>query len=243
MKRSLVLLLLPLGSLLSAGCTTCQVQIWANSASDDPNLGSPANPHYFHVGETAQFRVYVQPDIATYVLAEFDGQTAILTKVNPGEYSLTRRFDERWRDRPFTIDIRAWKQEGKPDVLIEGGIVRKLPAGNDPPDVVLGQTQAQIVCYQSKLIMKITPTDKKEPDWSKAKLQIFGLGDKISEVKLGQPGADGFAAIGQDAWGAYTIFYEPRLDQIRRAGRTKAVLIYLDGQNREQKLETYFDTP
>jgi len=235
--------LLFLGVLALAGCSTCQVQIWANSSSDDPNVGSPANPHYFHVGETAQFRVYVQPDAASYVVAEFEGRLAILSKVNPGEYGLTQKFDDLWRDRYFTLEVQAWKQEGKPDILVETGVVRKLPAGNDTPDVLLGQARMQVICYQSKITVKVSPPDKKEPDWSKAGLQIFGLNDKISTVKLGRPGADGFAAIGQDVWGAYTLFYEPRLDQIRRAGKTKAVLIYLDAQNHEQKQEFFFDTP
>jgi hypothetical protein len=229
---------------LLAGCTTCQVQIWANSDSDDPNIGSPRSPHYVHVGETAQFRVYVQPDLAGYVLMDIGGQMMILPRINPGEYALTKKFDENWRDHACYLTARAYRQNGRPDYLVEGAIVRKLNVDNDPPDQLLGTGTMTVSCYQSKIVIRIKAPATPEPDWSKASLQIFGLNNQIATVPFARPGADGFVALGHDTWGYFNIFYEPNDDQVHRTGKTKALFTYPDPKtNTEQKLEVWFDTP
>ncbi len=237
-------LILGISAVLLPGCSTCQVQIWANSDSDDPNIGSPRNPHYIHVGETVQFRVYVQPDLAAYVLMDIEGQLVMLPKINPGEYALTKQFDDHWRDHDLYLTAVAYRQVGRSDYLTEGTLLRKINAANDPPDQVLGSGTMKISCYQSKLLIQIKAPATPEPDWSRASLQLYGLNDRLSTIPLGHPGSDGFAALGRDAWGYYNIFYEPRFDQIRRSGKTKAIFTYFDPTTKTTRsAEVWFDTP
>jgi hypothetical protein len=229
-------------SIVLAGCSTCQIQVWGSSDSDDPQVYSVRNPHYVHVGEIVQFRVLVQPDIASYVVMESNGQAYLLDKVTPG-YAFAKRFDERWLEQDCVMEARAYKQVGNPDYLVENGVARKL-SGGDPPDQFLGAARFQITCYQSKVVIRVPASGNQEPDWSQVVLNLFGPGDRMSAVKLAQTGTDGFTVLGRDAWGEYPVFYEPRINQIHKAGKTRAVLTYIDPATRkERKLETWFDTP
>lgn len=230
------------GLVLAAGCSTCRVEAWGNSDSDDPQVYSPRVVHHVHVGEIAQFRILVQPDVAAYVVMECGGQTYMLEKVEPG-YAFAKRFDERWLDRPCSMEARAYKQIGKPDYLVEGGTARKLE-GNDPPDQLLGIVRFQVICYQSRIVIPVTTPDGREPDWTKATLEIFGADNRVATLKLARNGSEGFTALGRNAWGEYPVFYEPKFDLVRRTGKTRAVLTYRDAAGqKELKREIWFDTP
>ncbi|MFA5865626.1 MAG: hypothetical protein WC975_13185 [Phycisphaerae bacterium] len=228
---------------LLAGCSGSQVQIWANSNSDDPKIYTQQNTHYIHVGEVAQLRIVVQPDIANYVTINLGGQLYMMPKVNPGEYALMKRFDSRWFGVICPVEVQAWRQNGRCDYLIEDNLVRKLATGDDPPDTLLASANTRVCCYQSKVVFDINLPGNKEPDWSKAVLTIFGPENRISTIYQGRVGLEGFTALGRDASGRYTIFYEPNLEQIHKTGKTRMVLTILDSDNKEQTYEIWLDTP
>ncbi len=243
-KIIFVFFLLVTAATILTGCSECRVQIWANSDSDDPNIGSPRSPHYVHVGENVQFRVYVQPDAASYVLLDFGGNLYMLPKISPGEYGLTKKFEDSWRDRTCYLTASAYRKLGRSDYMAEGTIVRKMNLENDPADQFLGSGSMSMVCYQSKVVIQIKAAGTTEPDWSKASLRVFGLNNQIFTIPMGQPSSDGFVALGRDAWGYYNIFYEPVFGQIHRTGKTKAIFTYPDPNTKsEQSLEVWFDTP
>jgi hypothetical protein len=242
-KIGFTLLLVFMGLMVLTGCSECRVQVWANSNSDDANVGSSSSPHYVHVGETVQFRVYVQPDAASYVLMDFGGNMYMLPRVSPGEYGLTKKFDDSWRDRTCYITASAYRKLGRSDYMAEGTIVRKMDIENDPADQFLGSGSMSVVCYQSKVVIRIKAGNP-EPDWSKASLRIFGLNNQVFTIPMGRPTSDGFVALGQDTWGYYNIFYEPSFNQIHRTGKTRAIFTYPDSNAKnEQTLELWFDTP
>jgi len=229
---------------LLGGCSATQIQLWANSDSDDSSLYTQRTPHYVHVGETVQFRVPVQPDNASYVVINLEGQEILAQKVNKGDYAFTWTFDEKRRDRRVYLEARAYRQVEHMDYLNESGRLRKLQAGNDPPDVLLGVVRMQVVCYQSQLVIQLSTPGRVEPNWSRAVLDIYGPKDKVSKVGLGQPGADGFVALGINSAGMFTVMYEPKIGEIRKTGKTKAVLTFPNPSGEgELTKEVWFDTP
>ncbi len=226
------------------GCA-CNVQIWGNSDSDDLSSYSRRSPHYIHVGEIVDFKVTVEPDITSYVLVDFCGDIFFAKKVKDGVYSFEKSFDEKWRGRKCNIVVRAFKQNGKRDYRERKGVIKKFVAYMDPPDDVLCQSSMRIYCYQSKIILRVKTSNRKEPDWNYGKLVIFGPEKKVSVIRYGRPGIDGFTAFGPE-WssGAYIVFYEPKADQIHRAGRTKVRFTVPDpGTKKEITVEEYINTP
>jgi hypothetical protein len=245
MKRlQYMLLMTVMGIGLLSGCSTTKVQLWSNSDSDDPTIYTQKNPHYVHVGETVQFRIPIQSDAVSYGVMDFQGQPYMLQKVNPGDYAFTWRFDETWRDRKGYLEARAYRQVDRPDYLIESGQLRKLQVGSDPADELIGSAGMVIQCYQSRVVLQVQTRGNVEPDWSKAILEIYGPHDNVSKILMGRPGIDGFVAIGKNSAGSFTVLYEPKINQIHKNGKTRAVFICPDpsGQG-EVKQEIWFDTP
>ncbi len=229
--------------ILLTGCSACQMQLWVNSDTDDPTIFALRNRHYVHVGETTEFRTTIVPDnTATYVILDIDGRREMLSKVNPGEYAFRKTFDEKWLDHTCNIEVRAFLQNGRSDYFIEGSQVRQLNNPDDPPDQMLCLTRTQIVCYQSRLMIKLWTAA--EPDWAKGKLEIFSPDNKVTTLSLGRPDIDGFTVLGRDLSGYYTIFYEPKFNQVRRCGKTKAVFSIPDPKTGSLiTREIWIDTP
>ncbi len=214
--------------MIFSGCAA-QVHIWANSDSDDAKVFSMRSPHHIHIGELVQFQITVKPDIASYVLMDFGGKLQILAKTAPGQYSFNKSFGEKWRDRRATVVVRAFRTIGKRDYVKVNKFVRKNHLKDDPPDELLGAASMQIVCYQSKVILKFSTVNNKEPDWNTGKLLIYGRGNKVSKIPLGHPGVDGFTALGTELGSnKYIIFYEPRQNQVHKTGTTKVEFTIID---------------
>jgi hypothetical protein len=219
-KFSIAALLMGMGL---TGCSVCQVQIWANCDSNDTKLYLVQASHYAHIGQTMDFRVTVSPDVAGYVVLDFNGQEEVLPKVGPGEYGFSRQIDISCRGRSYPIEIRAYRAAGQPDYYMDAGHVRKRSSSGDAPDQLVGSARSRLDCYQSQVTIELTTSNGQEPDWSKGQLEVFGDHDKVTKVGLGQPGKSGFTALGRDVYGLYTVFYEPLVDQIHRTGKTRAV--------------------
>ncbi len=245
MIRNLMKILFGLAAMLSiAGCA-CNVQIWGNSDSDNLKIFSQRNPHFVHIGEMTEFKVTVNPDIASYLLVDFCGKLSFAKRTGKGEYSFEKSFDEKWRDRNCNVIVRAFKQNGKRDYRTHRGRVVKSKRYNDPPDELLGEASMRIYCYQSKIILKIKTTDEKEPDWPRGRLVIFGSNKKVTVVKYGRPGVDGFTGFGPELFsGAYIVFYEPKSSHVHRTGKTRVKFSIPDPVTRKIiTVEDFIDTP
>ena len=216
-----------LGALVSlaalAGCA-CQVQVWANSDSDSPMDYTRTSPHHVHVGETTQFRITVDPDIASYVLVDFDGKLRLPNKIRPGQYSYSHYFGKGWPNRSAKINVRAYKQVGRRDYVRRGGRLIRRARSRDEPDEMIGASSMTIRCYQAKVIMKVRPPGGVTPNWRKAWLEITGPNGKGRRVRFGQSGRHGFTVLGPAVGGGYVVFYEPKHGEVRPVGRTKVVL-------------------
>jgi len=244
MRRRSAYLMMVLGLFVLGGCSTCQVQLWSNSDSDDPTMDTQRNPHYGHVGETVLFRVPVQPDVASYVVMEFQGQLYMCQKVGAGDYLFSWSFDEKWRDTRVLMEARAYRQAGRPDFIVESNRVRRLETGNDPPDELLGAMRMTVQCYQSRIVARVRTPGGAEPDWSKAFFEIYGPGDKVSRVGIGRPGVDGVVALGKDSGGTFTVVFDPTVEQIHKMGKTRAVFVYPDPAGQaDLRQDVWFDTP
>jgi hypothetical protein len=236
--------LLTLCAIWLGGCSTCQVQIWANSDSNDPRNYTLNNPHYAYAGETVNFHIMTQPDIASYVMLKCDGDYDFLPKVGPGEYAFTKTFDPSWRNQHCDIDIRAYRRVGRSDYYQENGKVLKRHDRDEPIDQEIGFASMRLICYQSTVRIKLSTKDKKEPNWSKGELALYGAEDAVSRVQWGRAGSDGFTAIGCDDWGTWIVFYEPKWDEVCRAGRTRVVFSVPDPSTNETiTKEIWIDTP
>lgn len=210
---------------ISGGCA-CKVSIWANSDSDSTVDYTRSNPHYAHVGETVQFRITVEPDIASYVVMDLGGDVEVLSKVRSGQYALTTTFDDRWRDRSVKLAVRAYKQVGRRDFVKLRGKAIHRPRAGDQADTLLGLARMTVRCYQSRIMFKLSLRGGGEPDWDAARVEVFGSGDKITRVGLGKPGEHGFVVLGVGAFsGKRIVVYEPRHDELRRTGKTKVVFV------------------
>lgn len=234
---------LTLVALSLTGCATSQVQIWANSDSNNPKLYTSQIPHYAHIGQTMDFRVTVSPDAAGYVVLNFNGQEELLPKVSPGEYGFSRLIDLSCRGMKYPIEIRAYKVVEQPDYYTEANQIHKRSAG-EAPDQLIGRATSRIDCYQSQITIELNTSNGQEPDWSKGQLEIYGPNDQVTKVGLGQPGKYGFTALGRDARGLYAIFYEPLYDQICRTGKTRIVFSVPDpGTGNTLTREQWISTP
>lgn len=224
---------------LGGGCA-CQVRVWANSDTDDPRDYTVSSPHYIHVGETTQFRVTVEPDIADYVLMDFGGSLATLNRVGPGQYAYSKRFDRAAKEK---VSVKAYRQVGRRDVVERRGrIVRQKRFGDDA-DQVLGSGNMVVRCYQSKVAIRVPGTGKGEPDWARGRLEILGPGAKVTRVGYGASGKGGFVVLGPTAVGKkYVVYYQPKHDQVRRAGQTQVVFTFVDGQGKKIVKNAFIDT-
>ncbi len=244
-KLKSIVVLIGISVLIHLGGCACSVQIWGNSDSDDLANYSRRNPHYVHVGEITDFKVTLEPDIASYVIVDFCGNLFFAKKTKAGVYSFEKSFDEKWRGRKCNVVVRAFRQNGKRDYRERKGIVKKFVPYMDPPDDLLCQATMQIYCYQSKIILKVRTSNRKEPNWNYGKLMIFGPDEKVSVIKYGKPGIDGFTAFGPE-WssGAYIVFYEPKADQVHRFGRTHVRFTVPDPKTKKKiTVEGYISTP
>ncbi len=237
-------LLLALVLLLSSGCAT-QMQIWANSDSDDTHKFSTRTPHYIHIGETVDFQITVEPDIASYVIMDFCGQRKFLKRIEPGRYSFTYTFGEKWRDRRCNIVVRAYKQNGRRDFGLRKGVLQRVQSSYDESDELLGQASMYLICYQSKVIIKFHTTNNKEPNWQTGRLYIYGPKGKKTLITYGSAGKDGFSGFGPELGsGKYILFYEPKYWQVHRAGQTKVLFKIKDpGTKRFITIEQLINTP
>lgn len=208
---------------MTAGCVS-EVHIWANSDAGSPDEYSRVSPQRVYIGETMQFRVTVQPDVASYVLLDFEGQQHILSRIREGEYSYSHYFGEDWRRRVAKLDVRAYRQRGRRDYVREGErIVHRLRQGDDPDELV-GSASMTLRCYQATVSMRVHLPNGVKPDWEKAWLELTGRDGHVKRVTLGQPGQHGFIVLGPSAFGEdYTVFYEPRHDEVQTTGKTKVV--------------------
>jgi hypothetical protein len=142
------------------------------------------------------------------------------------------------------VNVQAFLQNGRSDYFLDNGKIKYLPTVDDPADVLLGSGNIRIWCYQSKIVVRFRTSNGAEPDWSKGQLQIFGVHDNVTTLKLGQPGVDGFSAIGKDTGWYYTVFYQPKLEQIRKSGKTKVLFTIPDPTTQNQiHQEIQIDTP
>jgi len=224
------------------GCASSSVQLWANSSVVDPKDYTRSNPQNVHVGETTQFRVVVEPDVASYVMIDFAGESYLLEKGGAGLYAFNRQFTETWRDRSVQIEARAFRQHGQPDYALINGKVARSSKPTDPSDEFLGTSTMTVECYQSTVIMHVGLAS--EPDWTQGVLEIFGPGGKITKIGLASRGRRGFIVAGKSAsTGTYVVFYEPAASEIFRTGRTRAVFGIPDARGQINQWETWFDTP
>jgi hypothetical protein len=91
--------------------------------------------------------------------------------------------------------------------------------------------------------VRLTTKDRKEPDWTKARMILYGPNDKKSLVSLGRPGTEGFTALGCDGGGTWTVFYEPKWEEICM-GRTRVEFVVPDpATGQDIKKEYWIDTP
>jgi len=226
-----------------AGCAA-NVQIWGNSDADSLVDYTARNPHYVHVGETTQFRVTVEPDIASYVTMKFGDKLSILRQARPGQYAFNYHFDQRWLNRSTRLEVRAYKQVGRRDfVRLQGRVLPRRRTGDDP-DRLLGTAAMTVRCYQSKMTLKLAIPRQAKPIWEKARLEIFGPRGRVTRVGPGKPGEHGFTVLGIEALSnKHVVLYEPTYDQVRRTGKTKAVLVVPTTGGRTIRQETWIDTP
>lgn len=224
-----------------AGCAS-QVQIWANSDSNDLKEYAQTNPHYVHVGETIRFRVTMAaPGMASYLVVEFDGEVDLVDESAVGEYAFSETFGDEFRGRTVPLKVRAYQQVGKRDYLKRASKVLYTPVAHDGVDKMVGSAVLRIHCYQSKIAMNLKLGA--EPDWEKGTLSIFGPAGKTAQVKLGKMGRHGFAVVGVAAFGGgYVLFYEPRHDEVQRAGITRAVFTLAGPNGKVGRWETSFNT-
>ena len=225
------------------GCSVSQVRVWTNSDSDNPKLYTVQSPHYAHIGQKVDFRVTVSPDVADYVVLNFDGREELLTKVGPGEYGFSWTIDLSCRGRTYMIEARAYRSAGRPDYYREGDqVINRVR--DDLPDELVGRGVSRLDCYQSRVTVELKTSNGQEPDWSGGQLEIFGPNGEVRKVGLGRPGYYGFTALGRDARGWYTIFYEPLYDQICWMSRTRIVFSVPDpGTGNPIVCEQWISTP
>lgn len=236
----LFILILP----IMAGCAS-QVQIWANSDSDDIYKFSTRSPHFIHIGETVKFNITITPDIGTYTILDFCGKRQFLERTKEGQYSFTYTFGEDWRDRSCTIFVRTYKQNGNRDFILKEDMLVPANTPQDQPDELLGEAAMNIVCYQSKIIIKFNTSDGSEPNWEEGKLYIYGPGDRKTLVTHGKEGKDGFTGIGPELGsGKYILFYEPKYWQVRRTGTTRVLFTIKDPNTLKPiEIEQFINTP
>jgi hypothetical protein len=225
------------------GCTGSQIQIWGNSDVNRPQEYILRGLHPVHAGKTINFRILVQPDTATYILVKFGDEYELASRLDKGEYAFSKELDSSWRDQTINIIVKAYHQEGRPDFYMENGRIKERKNINEPTDMETGSSTTQVRCYQSVVKVSFTTQNRKEPDWTKAQMKIHGHDNKITVVRQGRAGVEGFTALGCDAWGTWTVFYEPKWDEIC-VGKTYVEFIVPDPTSgKEIKKDYWIDTP
>ena len=226
-----------------AGCAGTNVQIWANSDSNNVKNYTMRNPHYVHVGETVDFHVLVSTMKASYVVLKCDGEYFLLPSVVDRDYTFSKTFDESWRGQTCQMEFRAYKTEGQPDYYESNGRVLKREDEAEPVDLEVGFGVMRVICYQSAIRIRVITRENKEPDWTKGDLMI-SADDQVTHVGLGKVGEDGFSAIGGDGHRTWIIFYEPKADQLSRSGRSRVTFTVPDPSTQKTiKEEFWIDTP
>ena len=226
-----------------AGGCAAQVSVWGNSDSLNPKDYTQTSPHYVHVGETAQFRVTVEPDIADYVVLEINGEAHLLNRVATGQYAFSKHFDQALLNKTLRAQAKAYRQQGRRDYVETRGRIVKRSTASDPSDELLGAGSMMIKCYQSKVVIKFTPDGRSAPDWRQGTLELFDETGKAVRVAYGQPGRHGFVVLGPEAFGGeYVVYYEPEFDEVRRSGKTRAVFTVPGAPGQTIQVETEVET-
>ncbi len=221
------------------GCAQL-VHITGNSAGSAELAGQ--NPHFVQVGERVDFTIEA-PEDCSYVLVDFCGHQILLDQRDGEKFTFDKLFDQSWAEKNCQIRARAYKQQGRMDVVgpDSSGKLLKLTRQDDPADLLLGQGYMQVRCYQSQIRLTLRPSDNVR--WERGILKIIGRDSRVWLIRQAQFGREGFTVLGPNGGGNYIVFYEPRARQLNRSGRTEVIFTVPDGPDQTIHRKILLRTP
>lgn len=249
-QRGRLLELVPLASLMTAGCISGSLA--SSTGPRPPGLHwSDAPRQQVHVGETVTFDFVLQDafgrrvnptGVADYCLATIGSDQVEAVPDAEGRFQFSRVFADLSPGQSVEARAAAHVQRGRRDYVEVRGRWLRAEGPSDDSDEVTASGAITLIAYQSEIDLRITrPADDLDPETGL--LRIRRDDGQTTTVYLDRPHRPGFSLDGPDAAGYYHARYRPAGSEVNPVGTTAVEFVVNDRGGRSHRVEATIETP